>query len=82
MNEIFETTELQLACYLKANGLELKNIERTESDKCKFIFFNKKKVMPFIDKWFSPETDFIRVLLHCDTELKFKLKQILYKQNN
>lgn len=78
MNEVFETTELQLACYLKANGLELKSIEKTESDKCKFIFSDKEEVMPFINEWFSPKTDFIRILLHSHTELKFKLKQIIY----
>ena len=76
---MFETTELQLACYLKANKLKLKSIEKTNSDKCKFIFQDKTKVMPFVEKWFSPETDFVRTLLQCDTELKFRLKQITYQ---
>lgn len=78
---IFETTDLHLACYLKAEGVEFKQITcDVNSDKCKFIFTRDENTMSLVSSWYSSETDYLRKLLQVNTELKYQLKQQLWKK--
>ncbi len=77
MKETFITTELYLACYLKANGAEFRNVEKGTADKCNFIFYQSDLATKLMNKWYSSETDNVRILLQVNTDLRYQLRQCI-----
>lgn len=78
-NEYFKTTDICLAAFLLAKGVEFTGINKDSSNRATFLFANSSKIDSLVPNFSQMQTTVEPISFHAAMK---RLKQLLYLNKN